>query len=268
MMHAEPSLIRQRLHDGVWHITLARPQQRNAMTPEMLKDLLAAIQGMPQEARVLLLDGEGKVFCAGFDLERSQGQEGIAVVRALLTGLSTVVETMIRLRVPVVVAVQGAAIAGGCALLGGADAVISHCEAQFGYPAARLGLSPAVSAPTLSMHTGFGAARALQLDGGLIDGERAKSIGLVTHLTARETVTEHALSVAQQFVHKPVAAIPSTRDLLQSLAPQLDPAAGLLKSGLDASLAGTGTEEQLALLAKAWASTRPKAVHGQSSPSS
>lgn len=258
MTPIEPSLIRAALRDNVWHITLARPQQRNAMTPEMLTDLLRAIRETPDSARVLLLDGEGKVFCAGFDLERSQGQEGIAVVRSLLTHLSAIVSALAQLTIPVVIAVQGAAIAGGCALLGGADAVITHAEAQFGYPAARLGLSPAVSAPTVAQHTGYGHARAIQLDGGLISGKRAISIGMATHLAAREAVAATALSVARGFVHKPGGAIETTRTLLQSLAPHLDSRTGLLKSALDASLSGTGTDEQLRLLAGAWAQTRPK----------
>jgi methylglutaconyl-CoA hydratase len=258
MTHASPSLIHTLLHDGIWHITLARPQQRNALTPEMLTDLLHAIQHTPAAARALLLDGEGKTFCAGFDLERSQGQAGIEVVRALLTGLSGVVQALSQWPIPVVMAVQGAAIAGGCALLGGADAVITHAEAQFGYPAARLGLSPAVSAPTLAQHIGTGPARALQLDGGLISGQRALSIGLATHLADRDALVQAALSVARDLAAKPPAALAHTRHLLQSLAPALNPESGLVQAALDASLSGTGSDEQISLLAKAWSATRSK----------
>lgn len=246
------------LDGAVWCITLARPQQRNALTPEMIADLRAAIHGTPPHARALLLSGQGKVFCAGFDLERSQGEPGIAVVRNLLTGLHACVLAMAGLSIPVVVCVQGAAIAGGCALLTAADAVISHAQAQFGYPAARLGLSPAVSAPTLAQHTGFGAARALQLDGGLISGERALAIGLVTHLVEPDTISSLGLSVAHAFASKPNMSLAATRNLLQSLAPMLSTESGIGKAALQASLDGTGTPEQLQLLAQAWASTRPK----------
>jgi enoyl-CoA hydratase/carnithine racemase len=265
MTHASPSLIHTLLHDDLWHITLARPQQRNALTPEMLTDLLQAIQNTPAAARTLLLDGDGKTFCAGFDLERSQGQAGIEVVRALLIGLSAVVQALSRLHIPVVMAVQGAAIAGGCALLGGADAVVTHAEAQFGYPAARLGLSPAVSAPTLAQHIGSGPARALQLDGGLISGQRAYAIGLATHLSDRDALLHTALSVATQLAAKPPAALAHTRHLLQSLTPALQPESGLLQAALDASLHGTGSDEQISLLAKAWSMTRSKTDQNRSS---
>lgn len=254
------SHIHAALDGPVWHITLARPQQRNALTPEMVAALLQAIQSTPSQARVLLLRGEGKVFCAGFDLERSQGEAGISVVRDLLTGLHASVMAMASLSVPVVVCVQGAAIAGGCALLTAADAVISHAAAQFGYPAARLGLSPAVSAPTLAQHTGFGAARALQLDGGLISGERALAIGLVTQIVELDAISAQGLSVARNLASKPEASLAATRNLLQSLAPMLSPESGIGKAALQASLRGTGTPEQLELLAKAWGITQTKTV--------
>ncbi|MBU6412913.1 MAG: enoyl-CoA hydratase/isomerase family protein [Planctomycetes bacterium] len=258
-MSAAPStLIRASMHDEVWHITLARPQQRNALTPEMIGDLLTALRGTPAQARVVLLDGEGKVFCAGFDLERCQGEAGINVVKQLLIGLHECVQMMAHLMIPVVVCVQGAAIAGGCALITEADAVISHSEAQFGYPAARLGLSPAVSAPTLAQHIGMGPARTLQLDGGLVSGSRALEVNLVTHLTDREAISALGLSVAQGFANKPREATRSTRQLVQSLAPMLSSKSGMGRGALEASLAGAGTPEQLTLLAQAWAATRPK----------
>jgi 2-(1,2-epoxy-1,2-dihydrophenyl)acetyl-CoA isomerase len=246
------------LDDPVWRITLARPQQRNALTPEMVRDLLRAIGSTPPEARVMLLSGEGKIFCAGFDLERSQGEPGIPVVRDLLTGLHASVMAMASLSIPIVVCVQGAAIAGGCALLTAADAVITHATAQFGYPAARLGLSPAVSAPTLAQHTGMGPARALQLDGGLISGERAFEVGLVTQLVEPDAISAQGLSVALALGSKPRAALSATRILLQSLAPMLRSESGLANAALQASLGGVGTPEQLDLLARAWANTRPK----------
>lgn len=245
-------LIRLSRHDAVLQLTLARPDQRNAMTPEMLIDLRTAITNIPHDVRALVLDGEGKVFCAGFDLERSQGQSGIAVVQALLTELSAIVSTLRTLPIPVVIAVQGAAIAGGCALITAADAVITHPEAQFGYPAPRLGLSPAVSAPTLSEQIGMGATRALQLDGGLISGTRALEIGLVTHVVDREAVSTTCLSVVLALAAKPTPSLAATRTLLTELYPQANADSGLPHASLAASMAGAGTPEQLFLLAQAW----------------
>src|SRR5690606_29099547 len=112
-------------------------------------------------ARTLLLCGEGRVFCAGFDLDACRGEGGDDALRRLLRGLSAAIAGLRAQERPVVVAAHGAAIAGGCALLGSADVVVADAGAKLGYPVARLGISPAVSAPFLAPAVGAGAGRRL-----------------------------------------------------------------------------------------------------------
>jgi enoyl-CoA hydratase/carnithine racemase len=229
-------------------ITLDRPAQRNALTPGMLGELRAAIGAVGPTARCLVLAGEGKVFCAGFDLDLCRASPDGEVMRALLTGLSRAVTALRALPIPVVAAAQGAAIAGGCALLGGADIIIADRGAKFGYPVVRLGISPAVSAPTISGLIGRGRARERMLDTALIDGVEARRIGLVHELVDEAgDVGGRARVIAEELAAKPPGAMSVTRSWLreiEGLGPWPDRA-------LAASLALTGSEEERVRLAEA-----------------
>ncbi|MFI4882833.1 MAG: enoyl-CoA hydratase/isomerase family protein [Phycisphaerales bacterium JB064] len=221
-------------------LVLARPERRNALTPGMLEDLAEHIE-RAHDAHVLLLLGDGKVFCAGFDLDLCVGDEGDANLRRLLEGLSRCIVAMRALPCPVVIGVQGAAIAGGCALLGGGDVVIAHPDAKLGYPVTRLGISPAVSAPFMGVAPGQG--RRLLLDPGLIDGRRAHEIGLAHELC--DEPAARALELAEELAAKPAQSLAATKRWLNELA------AVDAQQGLDISLSLVGNAESRQLLAAA-----------------
>ncbi len=248
------------VHGQVATITLTRPERRNALTPEMMVALKAALDRLtdtgtrPPPAvgiRALVLAGAGKTFCSGFDLDLCREHPNGSVMRALLSGLSAVVAAMRACPVPVIVAAHGAAIAGGCALLGGADFVVADANARFGYPVVKLGISPAVSLPFLRHHVGDGPARARTLDTQLIDGAAAHRIGLVTDLVSSpEEVLPTATALAHTLAAKPPHGLLATRRWLDELAPADAP------RGLAASLGLTGGDEERRLLPQVW-STRP-----------
>ncbi|MCB9845152.1 MAG: enoyl-CoA hydratase/isomerase family protein [Phycisphaeraceae bacterium] len=199
-------------------LALARPAQRNALTPAMLDELCALAAQAQDRARSLILCGHGPAFCAGFDLRLCQQAPDGSVMRALLSGLDRAIATLRDLSCPVVVAAHGAAIAGGCALLGGADAVVTNAQAKLGYPVVRLGVSPAVSAPTLGQALPHGAARCRLLDPGLISGRRAAEIGLAHELVqTAEEVLPRARRWAELFASKPRGAMETTRRWLASI---------------------------------------------------
>lgn len=114
----------------------------------MLTQLDAAINAATEQDRVILLSGNGPTFCAGFDLSLCKDDE--TALDALLTGLSRVVQSLRTASQPVVVAIHGAAVAGGCALIGGADVIVATRDAKMGYPVVKLGISPAVNAPFIA----------------------------------------------------------------------------------------------------------------------
>lgn len=242
-------MIRVELRDHIAFIALDRPEKRNALTPEMLASLQTAIrQSQRAHARVIVLHGTGPVFCAGFDLSLCKEHPDGSVMRALLTGLSESVAALRDQPLPVVIAAQGAAIAGGCALLGGADFIVTDHGAKIGYPVAKLGVSPAVSAPFYRLLAGDGPARERMLDTRLISGKDACALGVATDLVANpEEALPRAAAIASDLAAKPQAALAATRALLREISPvDAWPA-------LSVSLSLTGGEEERKLLPLAWA---------------
>lgn len=235
-------MIRVEHHGPVTILLLDRPEKRNALLPEMLLDLGRALASLPATTRVVVMSGRGDVFCSGFDLAACAAPDGV-VTRALLTELSALIAAMKRCPHPVVLGAQGAAIAGGCALLGGADVVVSDLEARLGYPVLRLGISPAVSAPFLAAHIGQGPCRARLLDTGLISGHEAMQIGLVHEIVGEASlVLPRARELAERLAAKPAGALAATKAWLQELELARNPDAP--RRGLEASLAGVGGEEE------------------------
>lgn len=230
-------------------IRLNRPGKKNAMTPEMLDRLAAAVGQSREKARALVLCGEGDVFCSGFDLKMCLDDAG--VMAALLKGLSKAILSLRHLPGPVIAAVHGAAIAGGCALLCGADVVITHDEAKLGYPVVRLGVSPAVNAPFLSQSMGSGAARARLLDTQLISGREALRLGLAHECmpTAAE-VLPHAQLIASQLGAKPRPGMTATKQWVNELDGSND--AIRIEQALQASLGLVGSAEERERLTRAF----------------
>ncbi len=211
-------MIRVAENAGVGTVTLARPESRNALTPEMLERLREAIDDLGPRVGAVVVAGEGSVFCAGFDLMLCRESRDGSVMRALLTGLDAAVRAMRACPVPVVVACHGAAIAGGCALVAGGDFAVAERRAKLGYPVVLLGVSPAVSGPTLSPRVGAGAARGRMLDPGLISGEEAAKIGLVSDLVeGQEEVGPAATRLAEAMAAKGRGAIVATKRWLGEL---------------------------------------------------
>lgn len=226
-------------------IVFDRPAQRNALTPEMLVRLVELADQAKGHSAAVVLAGNGKAFCAGFDLDLCRAHPDGSVMRALLTGLSAAIQALRGLAIPVVAAAHGGAIAGGCALLGGADVVVADRGARLGYPVVRLGVSPAVSAPFLTRSVGYGLARARLLDPRLIDGSEAARMGLVHRLVELPgDVRPESVRIASELATRPSVAMATTKGWLNSLAPT-DASEGLAAS---LRLAG-GAEERERLAA-------------------
>lgn len=171
--------------DGIATIMLNRPEARNALSPELIDALNAAVDAVALDAsaghvRVMILAGAGRSFCAGMDLKGVLSDP--AKMADMLRGLSRFSRTIRRLPVPTIARVQGAAVGGGCGLMVVTDFAFTHPEAKVGYPEVDLGVCPAVVAPWLIKKIGAGRARAMLLAGGTISGEEGFKAGLATHL--------------------------------------------------------------------------------------
>jgi len=237
---------------GVGEIVLDRPEKRNALTPAMLAQIAEAARELEKDAavRALVVRGEGRAFCAGFDLDLCRDDDD--ALAELLNGLSLAVRALRRLAKPVVCAAHGGAIAGGCALLGGADIVVTDQHAKLGYPVVRLGISPALTAPTLRASVGGSALRRLLLDPEIIDGAEARRLGLA-HICVEtpEDVTARAQIEAVKLAKKPTGGLRATKAWMNQLDGSADDE--LFDATLRASLSLTGGEEERALLEAMWA---------------
>lgn len=208
--------------DALSILSLNRPDKRNAMTPEMFSHLRAAIaDARRQNAPALLLTGAGPVFCGGFDLRLCLDSPD--TLHTLLVELAATIADLRALDTPVLIAAHGGAIAGACALLGAADIVITNHDAKIGYPVVKLGISPAISAPTLAHMIGDARARERLLDTEVISGREAARIGLATEsLPSPDDVLPRAIDLARQLMAKPTTGFAATKQWLRELESAAD----------------------------------------------
>lgn len=232
-------------------IALNDPQRRNALSVAMFDALDEAIARVRDDAsvRVILLRGEGKIFCAGFDLAACADDP--SMMATFIHRLSSLNRALRRLSQPVVAAAHGAAIAGGCALLSACDFVFVEAAAKLGYPVHRIGVSPAVTLPTLTQATGHGPARALVLAGELITGAEAHRIGLATRaIEGTDAMFKAAEDHCAMLAAKPPKALRATKQWLNELDGSLDNA--VFDRAAEASASLTAGEEAVAMLSRAW----------------
>lgn len=159
-------------------ITLQAPDRRNALDPDMIHRITEVARAS-DGASVLLLKGQGCTFCAGFDVQLMRQQPDS--VEVLIAALSQACRALRRCSATVVVDVQGAAVAGGCALAMSADILIARKGARLGYPVHALGISPAVTLPVL-IPAADGLARTMVMNGRLHTAESLAAHGVVHHV--------------------------------------------------------------------------------------
>lgn len=242
-------MIRCEVDGAIARITLDRAEKRNALTPGMLHELTAFTAGLGGDVRVIVVSGEGASFCAGFDLTLCKDDAG--VMAELLTNLSLAIRALRRAAAPVVLCAHGAAVAGGCALLGGADVVVTERGAKLGYPVVKLGVSPAVTSATLVQAIGAGGVRRRLLDPALFSGEDAVREGLAHYCEGdADAARARAEEIVQGFAAKPPHSVRVTKRWINELDGSYDD--GTIGAALEASLALAGGDEERAHLDALW----------------
>lgn len=171
---------------GIARITLNRADKRNAINAELLAELKTALYQASgdNEVRVVLLTGEGKDFCAGADLAALQ-TIAAASVDENLRDAESLMELFLQMRhspKPIIAAVRGRALAGGCGLATACDLVLASKSAQFGYPEVKIGFIPAMVIALLRRNTGEKRAFELVARGELISAVQAAEMGLVNRV--------------------------------------------------------------------------------------
>jgi methylglutaconyl-CoA hydratase len=162
------------------HVTLAKPEVRNAFDAALIAELAEAFVDVGR-ARAVILRGEGASFCAGADVEwmRASADLGYDENLADANALRRMLEAVDGCPAPVVAAVHGHALGGGAGLVACADVVLADSAAVFGFTEVRLGIIPAVVSPFALARIGPGAARRYFVTGERFDAQTALRIGLV-----------------------------------------------------------------------------------------
>lgn len=198
-------------------ITLNRPERRNAISFDLIDDLLRALDEVDKsDAQILILTGAGKAFCSGMDLDNLKSLLGRSAEQNLQDS-----QTMVRLfrslyEFPkvTIAAVNGPAIAGGTGLALLCDFTLAVPDAKFGYTEVRIGFVPAIVSTFLLRQIGEKQARDLLLTGRIFGAEEALRLGLLNEIVPAENLLGRAQELAALLMENSAASLRATKKLL------------------------------------------------------
>jgi methylglutaconyl-CoA hydratase len=229
----------------VARITLNRPDRRNALNDELIAGIKSSLHEVERDGRVrvVVISGAGKDFCSGADLSALQ-KIADASVAENQDDARSLMELFLMLRgltVPVVAAVQGRALAGGCGLATACDLVLASSSARFGYPEVRIGFVPAMVLAILRRNVSEKNAFSLITRGEQISAAEAKRIGLVNEVFSEDTFTTDMDQYLEGFYDTSRSAVTLTKKLLYEID-GLDLIAAL-ETGVDVNVIARMTED-------------------------
>jgi methylglutaconyl-CoA hydratase len=210
-----PVVLIERQTPQITLVTLNRPERRNALTLELLTELVAAIKVASDEAheRILILRGAGAAFCAGLDLKAATPQNAHVTAEMVAKALLALSQT----RLVTIAAVHGAAVAGGAGIMSACDFVVAAEGTKIGYPEVRRGLVPGLVMTFLRRQIGERNMSELLLGSELITAERAKEIGLVNRVVSQENLMSEAQKFADSVLQGAPGALAQTKRLIEEL---------------------------------------------------
>jgi methylglutaconyl-CoA hydratase len=205
--------------NGIFTVTLNRPEKRNAISYELIADLLKVLEQAEKSASlVLIITGAGKAFCAGMDLEdlKALGAEEKTHKQHVEDSrtMARLFRAIYDFPKPSIAAVNGAAIAGGTGIATMCDITLAVPEAKFGYTEVRIGFVPAIVSTFLMRQVGEKQARDLLLTGRLIDAAEGYRIGLINEVVSPETLMVRAHEIAALLMENSPASVRATKELL------------------------------------------------------
>ena len=206
---------------GVATLTLNRPEKRNAISYELIAELLVALEEAKKApARVLILTGAGKAFCSGMDLENLKSLIGRTPEQNHEDSrtMASLFRTLFEFPKPTIAAVNGPAIAGGTGLALLCDFTLAVPEAKFGYTEVRIGFVPAIVSVFLLRQVGEKVARNLLLTGRIFDAEEALRIGLLTDIVPPEKLMRRARDLAAELMESSPLSLAYTKRMLADQA--------------------------------------------------
>lgn len=214
--------VRLEQRDGVATIVLSRPRSLNAITPRLLFQLTAALNAVSSDVsvRVAVIKGEGRAFCAGFDLKADQTTSGPSELRDKVDRLNDITRAIRRAPFPVVSSVQGFALGAGCELALCSDLVIAARDTQFGFPEVDVSLSVTGGiSHLLPLAVGAVKAKELVLLGNRFSADDARDWNLINFVVDAEELDRETASLAGRLAGKPQMALSAAKKTLDAAAP-------------------------------------------------
>lgn len=215
---ADYNKILYNVEDRIARVTLNRPDKRNALDAEIVNELKAALKQAAgdETVRVVLLTGAGKDFCSGADLAALQ-QISTATVMENVEDARNLGELFLLMRNhprPIVAAVRGRALAGGCGIATACDLVLAAESAQFGYPEANIGFIPAMVMAILRRSVSEKRAFELITAGEIIKAQTAADLGLINRVFVDEEFEAKVEAYVAQLAAKSASAVSLSKNLL------------------------------------------------------
>ena len=233
------------VREGIARITLNRPDKRNALDGEVVGELKAAFTASASDdaCRVVLLTGAGADFCSGADLANLEKTAQNSVLENIADARSTA-DLFLMMRYhprPVIAAVQGRALAGGCGIATACDIILASQSAQFGYPEVNIGFVPAMVMAILRRSISEKAAFELVVAGETVSAGRAHDLGLVHRVFADESFLSDVEAYAARLAAKSASAIMLSKPLLYNMDSMSFEAA--LQAGVEVNAIARQTED-------------------------
>jgi methylglutaconyl-CoA hydratase len=238
--------------DSVARITLNRPEKRNALNEELLDALKESIRSAArtESVKVVLIDGAGKDFCSGADLSALKhiSQSSVAENQTDARALMELFLLIRQVPVPVVAAVRGRALAGGCGLASACDIVLASAGARFGYPEVKIGFVPAMVMAMLRRNVSEKRAFELITRGAEIGAEEAHQFGLVNQIFTDDVFESAVTAYVSGLAKTSRSAVALTKTLLY----QMDGMSfgDALQTGVDVNVIARMTSDCRAGIAK------------------
>lgn len=201
---ANQTVLYQKKHN-VATLTLNRPKRLNAITRDLINGLIAQLKKAKQDQSVhaVILTGAGRAFCAGEDLKETSAGKSFEHWIAETEGLQEVQRVVMDLGKPLIAAVRGYALGGGCEFALSCDIRIAAEDARFGFPETEVGLTiTTAGTKLLAQIVGLGKAKELVFTGDFIDAREAMGIGLANRVVPAESLMDEALEMAGRIAEK------------------------------------------------------------------
>lgn len=198
-------------------LTLQRPEKRNALSIELLEEMIAAIKRIESDRlrRVIIIRGAGPSFCAGLDLKEASNLSKADKSAHALANMYLAVATT---PLVTIAAAHGTAMGGGAGLVAACDFVVASEDLRIAYPEVHRGLVAALVTTLMRRQLSERVLRELTILGQTVDPIRALQIGLVNRMCSNETLMDNALHLAREACKGAPGAIHRTKKLLDSLS--------------------------------------------------